>query len=341
MIYNYVSYILNVCGPERFAGDISSEKTVDVSRRAKESREEVSSVRKRAIWILSWLLAAALLQTGCEPGRQTEKPAESEAAMRISIESDTQSIVFQLNDSSAAKSLYDQLPLTATVENFGGNEKIFYPPEPLEVSGTPMAEGPAGTLAYYEPWGDVAIFYGTCGRAAGLYALGEAISGAEQIEALAGEIRIEKVENAPLEETTQQSAAPVPTGREPADGTEQEENAEMKINVQAGGRTFTATLEKNAAAEAFAELMKNAPLVLSLSDYAGFEKVGALGTSLPAEDRQITAQAGDIVLYNGIQIVLFYGANSWSYTKLGRIDDLSGWEEALGGGDITVSFSIE
>ena len=129
-----------------------------MSRRAKESREEVSSVRKRAIWILSWLLAAALLQTGCEPGRQTEKVAESEAAMRISIESDTQSIVFQLNDSSAAKSLYDQLPLTATVENFGGNEKIFYPPEPLEVSGTPMAEGPAGTLAYYEPWGDVAIF---------------------------------------------------------------------------------------------------------------------------------------------------------------------------------------
>ena len=174
-----------------------------------------------------------------------------------------------------------------------------------------------------------------------LYALGEAISGAEQIEALAGEIRIEKVENAPPEETTQQSAAPVPTGREPADGTEQEENAEMKINVQAGGRTFTATLEKNAATEAFAELMKNAPLVLSLSDYAGFEKVGALGTSLPAEDRQITAQAGDIVLYNGNQIVLFYGANSWSYTKLGRIDDLSGWEEALGGGDITVSFSIE
>ena len=104
-----MSYILNVCGPERFAGDISSEKTVDVSRRAKESREEVSSVRKRAIWILSWLLAAALLQTGCEPGRQTEKVAESEAAMRISIESDTQSIVFQLNDSSAAKSLYDQL----------------------------------------------------------------------------------------------------------------------------------------------------------------------------------------------------------------------------------------
>lgn len=114
---------------------------------------------------MSWLLTAVLLQTSCERGRQTENPAEPEETMGILIESDTQSIVFQLNDSSAAKSLYDQLPLTVTVENFGGNEKIFYPPEPLDVSDAPMAEGPAGTLAYYEPWGDVAIFYGTCGRA--------------------------------------------------------------------------------------------------------------------------------------------------------------------------------
>ena len=87
--------------------------------------------------------------------------------------------------------------------------------------------------------------------------------------------------------------------------------------------------------------MEHGSVTIQMSVYAGFEKVGALGTSLPAEDRQITAQAGDIVLYNGNQIVLFYGANSWSYTKLGRIDDLSGWEEALGGGDITVSFSVE
>lgn len=290
---------------------------------------------------MSWLLTAVLLQTSCERGRQTENPAEPEETMGILIESDTQSIVFQLNDSSAAKSLYDQLPLTVTVENFGGNEKIFYPPEPLDVSDAPMAEGPAGTLAYYEPWGDVAIFYGTCGRAAGLYALGEAISGAEQIEALAGELRIEKAEIAPPEETPQQSAAPAPTGWEPESGTEQEETAEMKINVRVGDRDFTATLEKNAATDAFAELMKNAPVVLSLSDYAGFEKVGPLGTSLPADDKQITTQAGDIVLYNGNQIVLFYGSNSWSYTKLGRIDDLSGWEEALGSGEVTVTFSIE
>ena len=77
-----------------------------------------------------------------------------------------------------------------------------------------------------------------------------------------------------------------------------------------------------------------------MSDYSGFEKVGALGTSLPASNSQTTTQAGDIVLYNGNQIVVFYGSNSWSYTRLGHIDNLTGWEEALGSGDVMVTFSL-
>ncbi len=78
-----------------------------------------------------------------------------------------------------------------------------------------------------------------------------------------------------------------------------------------------------------------------MSDYSGFEKVGALGTSLPSENSQTTTQAGDIVLYQGNQIVMFYGSNSWSYTRLGHIEDPTGWEEALGSGDVTVTFSLE
>lgn len=118
-----------------------------------------------------------------------------------------------------------------------------------------------------------------------------------------------------------------------------EEDAEMKMNVQVGTENFTATLEDNEAAAAFAELMKEEPVVIQMSDYSGFEKVGSLGTSLPASNSQITTQAGDIVLYNNSQIVIFYGSNSWSYTRLGRIDDLTGWEEALGSGDVAVTFS--
>lgn len=120
-----------------------------------------------------------------------------------------------------------------------------------------------------------------------------------------------------------------------------EENAEMKMQVKVGRSTFTATLENNAAADALAEMMGDEPVTIQMSDYSGFEKVGELGRSLPVSNSQITAEAGDIVLYQGNQIVLFYGSNSWSYTRLGRIDDLTGWEEALGSKEVTVTFSLE
>ena len=120
-----------------------------------------------------------------------------------------------------------------------------------------------------------------------------------------------------------------------------EENAVMNMNVQVGDTIFSATLEENVAVSALVDMMRESPVVLQMSDYSGFEKVGPLGTSLPADNSQPTTHAGDIVLYNGNQIVIFYGSNSWSYTRLGHIDDLAGWEEALGNGDVTVTFSLE
>ena len=120
-----------------------------------------------------------------------------------------------------------------------------------------------------------------------------------------------------------------------------EEGTVMNMNVQVGDVVFSATLEENEAVTMFVEMMWENPVVIQMSDYSGFEKVGPLGTSLPASNSQTTTHAGDIVLYNGNQIVIFYGSNSWSYTRLGHIDDLVGWEEALGDGDVTVTFSLE
>ncbi len=116
---------------------------------------------------------------------------------------------------------------------------------------------------------------------------------------------------------------------------------DRKMIVEAGGSRFTATLEKNKAADTLMEMMQENPITIQMSDYSGFEKVGSLGTGLPTSDRQTTTQSGDIVLYQGSQIVIFYGSNSWSYTRLGRIDDLAGWKEALGHGDVEVTFSLE
>ena len=118
------------------------------------------------------------------------------------------------------------------------------------------------------------------------------------------------------------------------------ESLVKKMNVQVGSYTFTATLEDNAAVRELVEMMREGPVTIGMSDYSGFEKVGPLGRSLSTSNSQITTEAGDIVLYNGNSIVMFYGSNSWSYTRIGRIDDLTDWTTALGSGDITAVFSL-
>ena len=122
--------------------------------------------------------------------------------------------------------------------------------------------------------------------------------------------------------------------------TSEKEQTSMKMNVQVGTYTFTATLENNDAVQELTEMMQSGPVTINMSDYSGFEKVGPLGRNLTTSNSQTTTTAGDIVLYNGNNIVMFYGSNSWSYTRIGKIDDLTDWEAALGGGDITATFSL-
>lgn len=122
---------------------------------------------------------------------------------------------------------------------------------------------------------------------------------------------------------------------------ETEDITEMKMNVQIGNTSFKAVLEDNAATRELIEIMKQEPISIDMDDYSGFEKVGPLGRSLTTENHPTTTFAGDIVLYNGNQIVMFYGSNSWSYTRIGKIENLSGWEEALGNGSITAVLSLE
>ncbi|MEJ2279945.1 MAG: cyclophilin-like fold protein [Candidatus Lokiarchaeota archaeon] len=115
--------------------------------------------------------------------------------MQISIQVNGNSTVFELNNSQAAKDFYEQLPLTITIENYGNNEKIFYPPKKLHTADTPLANAKFGTLAYYAPWGDVVMFYDSFGSASGLYDLGNVISGGEHIKNMSGTIQIKKVTN--------------------------------------------------------------------------------------------------------------------------------------------------
>lgn len=139
----------------------------------------------------------------------------------------------------------------------------------------------------------------------------------------------------------EESSSTASESQPPETETMETEKSERNLHVQVGDSTFTATLEDNPAVDALVEMLEQGPVTIEMVDYAGFEKVGPLGTSLPTSNQQTTTQAGDLVLYQGNQIVMFYGSNAWSYTRLGKIDDLTGWEDALGDGDITVTFSLQ
>ncbi len=116
-----------------------------------------------------------------------------------------------------------------------------------------------------------------------------------------------------------------------------ENTMQMKIN----DTPVDVAWEENASVQALRELAAEG-LTVRMSMYGGFEQVGAIGQSLPREDRQTVTAPGDIVLYSGDQIVVFYGSNSWAYTRLGHITDRSPEQmrELLGNGDVTITLSM-
>ena len=96
-----------------------------------------------------------------------------------------------------------------------------------------------------------------------------------------------------------------------------------KLYITIDGVTQSATLVDNAATRELMTRLRVAPITVTLNSSGGFEIWGALGFALPTSNEQVDAQPGDMVLYNGSNICLFYGSNSWSYTRLGHIDDLN------------------
>ena len=115
------------------------------------------------------------------------------------------------------------------------------------------------------------------------------------------------------------------------------------MKITAGDHTFTAVLADNSSVSALKEMLAEQPLTIDMSDYASMEKVGAIGSSLPRNDEQISTGAGDIILYQGNSLVIYYDANSWNFTRIGKIEDVTREEllEALGTGDVTVTFSLD
>ncbi|MCI9001589.1 MAG: hypothetical protein HFG03_02020 [Oscillibacter sp.] len=106
------------------------------------------------------------------------------------------------------------------------------------------------------------------------------------------------------------------------------------MEIQVNGTTIAARLAKNSSAQALAELLAEGPRTIEMRDYGGMEKVGPLGQTLPTNNERITTQAGDLALYQGNQLVIYYAANTWSLTRLGKIQGVTAQElrDILGGG---------
>ncbi|HJC57069.1 MAG TPA: hypothetical protein H9700_06860 [Candidatus Eisenbergiella intestinipullorum] len=145
--------------------------------------------------------AAAQTDAGQEAEQMTAEQqkgaamwTEQDTSRQIAVQSGDNRVVYGLNDSAAADSLYEQLPLTIEVEDYGANEKIFYPPQELNTENSPLAEDGAGTLAYYAPWGDVVMFYADYRENPSLFELGQVISGGDLVSGLSGTVTITAVE---------------------------------------------------------------------------------------------------------------------------------------------------
>ena len=148
------------------------------------------------------------------------------------------------------------------------------------------------------------------------------------------------MQSAESEETAEAEGEEASDTADPENNTE-EEIIEMKMTIN--GTAVDVDWEDNESVAALRDLASEKPLTIRMSMYGGFEQVGPIGSDLPSNDVQTTTSAGDIVLYSGNQIVVFYGSNSWAYTRLGHItdQDIAGMRDLLGNGDVTITISME
>ena len=161
----------------------------------------------------------------------------------------------------------------------------------------------------------------------------------ESNTSLANESSSEVTEHSqPETESSQPQATDEASQPEPSS----KEDVPVKIQIAVGDATLTAVPEENPSADAFLALLQEGPITVQMSDYGGMEKVGPLGTDLPRSDSQIHVDAGDVILYQGNQITIYYGTNSWNFTKLATIEGATKESllDVLGHGDVVVTFSL-
>ena len=248
-------------------------------------------------------------QTGTE-----EETSRKNDDMIIRITAGDHVITATFYDNAAGKALWDKLPLTLPMMNLYGREMCYrfgaggLPEHDAEDMGYEI-----GDISYWPPAGSLVILYKQNGEVFEQQPIGHTDDDISFFDGMPDtDIIFEKV-----------------------DKSEPEKRMIMKI----GETEVPVTWEENASVDELETLL---PLTIQMSMYGGFEQVGSVGQNITCDDVRITTEAGDIVLYSGNQIVVFYGSNSWSYSRLGHVDLSQGdMEKLLSNGDVEITLSAE
>ncbi len=147
------------------------------------------------------------------------------------------------------------------------------------------------------------------------------------------------VAEAPATQTAPETASEAEATPESPTPTSIEDST---MNVTVNNHTLRVALANNSSADALRELLAEGPLTVQMHHYGGFEVVGPLGYTLPTNDEPITTEPGDVILYQGNQITIYYDVNHWDFTRLGRVEGVSADElrEILGDGTVTATFEL-
>lgn len=126
------------------------------------------------------------------------------------------------------------------------------------------------------------------------------------------------------------------------ENTEDEEKNEMLLKIEVNDYILYADLENNSSAEALKEKLSEGSITIEMSDYGNFEKVGDLPFELPRNDRRITTEPGDVILYQGNKLTVYYDVNTWEFTKIAKIRDTDkSIKEILGSGNVSITLSLQ
>ena len=248
---------------------------------------------------------------------------------QINIEIGKKTFKATLYNNKTSSALLKKFPLSCKMSELNGNEKYKYLSYELPTNKKKVKRIQAGDIMLYGS--DCLVVFYKSHKTSYKYTKVGHINNTRGLKKAVGKGKV-KMKFTRIREQSN----PNPT-------TAPNQQANKKRMIKIGDKKVDVSWEENESVGALMDMCEGSPLEIQMSMYGGFEQVGSLGTNLPRNDSQTTTSSGDIVLYSGNQIVVFYGSNSWSYTRLGHITDQDneGMAELLSQGDVTITISVE